>query len=61
MKRRSKLNMCVICALWEKDKLTIKEADKAFLELIDQNPSDEFLYHANESISRMLEEDKATD
>lgn len=46
--------MCIICVLWEKGKLTKKEADNAFVELIDtSNMTEEELMHAQEAIEKI--------
>lgn len=49
--------MCIVCALWEQKKITAKEADKAFEELVEQDSSGEFMWHIVESLNRIKEED----
>lgn len=48
--------MCVVCALWEKGKLTSLEVDRAIVELITDESSDVDLIHAQEIIEKVEHE-----
>lgn len=42
--------MCLVCKLWNQGKLTAKEADNAFCELIVEGLDDEAVLHAQEAV-----------
>lgn len=48
--------MCLVCVLWEKDKLTWKEADNALAEMVEFGDID--MMHAQETIVRILSEEE---
>lgn len=48
--------MCLICILWEKDKITAREADRALVELIETDENVD-LIHVQETIERILKEE----
>lgn len=50
--------MCIACVLWEKGKLTAKEADGGLAELVNDASSDEELMHYQEAIERIQAEEK---
>lgn len=49
--------MCVVCVLWKKGRLTAREADRAFLEIIDRDSTGSELRHAQEAITEILSQD----
>lgn len=48
--------MCVLCVMWEKEKLTKKEALNAALEMIETSKDDETYYHMFEVLEKLKED-----
>lgn len=51
--------MCIVCILWEKGRITAKEADKALSELVDTSTRDIDLVHVQKAIIKIKEEDES--